>query len=152
MGVITISLTPEGLREFAAAWPAQLEMVKGAIARRFKTQGRALVEARLGRWQTGKLAQSLTAYPSARGIDINIGSGIPHADFVFFGADPHIIKPKSGKALSWTRFGMRYAYGKVKHPGQPARTDIFNELEELFLRITEQEIRTMVTALSMAGA
>ncbi len=152
MAVITISLTPEGLREFAAAWPEMMETAKSNIARRMRTQGRALVESMLGRWQTGQLAKSLEAYPTARGISINIGSGIEHADYVFFGAEPHIIKPKTGRALSWTRFGTRFAFGKVEHPGQPARTDIFNALEELFLRIIEEEITAMITALAMAGA
>ena len=152
MGVITISVTPEGLKSFAAAWPSQLEMLKSTIAQRMQSQGRALVEARLGGWQTGQLAQSLMAYPSARGVAINIGSGVPHADYVFFGAPPHEIRPKTGRALSWTRAGMRFAFGKVKHPGQPARTDIFNALEELFLRIIDEEVRTMITALAMAGA
>jgi len=152
MPVIPISVTPKGLREFAANWPSELETVKANIAQRMQDQGRALVEALLGGWQTGQLAKSLDAYPSARGISINIGSGVPHADYVFFGAEPHIIKPKTGRALSWTRYGMRFAFGKVKHPGQPARTDIFNALEELFLRIIDEEIQKMITALAIAGA
>ena len=155
MGVITISLTPEGLREFAAAYPSEIEMVKGRIALRMQKQGRALVESKLGGWQSSppRLAQSLTAHPSARGIDIAIGAGIPHADYVFFGAPRHPIRPGPGKrALSWTRFGIRFAFGAVDHPGQPARTDIFNALEVLFLRIIEEEIEAMITALAIAGA
>lgn len=155
MGVITISLTPKGLRAFAAQWPSEVEIVKGAIARRMRTQGRALVESMLGGYQSSppELARSLTAFPSARGIDIAIGAGVPHADYVFFGAAPHTIKPGAGKrALSWTRFGRRFAFGKVEHPGQPARTDIFNALEVLFLGIVEDEIQKMITALAIAGA
>ena len=151
MAVITISLTPEGLKEFAASWPDELERVKREIAQQFQKRGRALVEAELGRWQTGKLAKSLVAYPSARGIDINIGSGIEHADYVFFGAEPHIIRPTTGKALSWSRYGKRFAYAWVKHPGQPARTDILNALEGLFLDIVEDEIETMIKTLAMAS-
>ncbi len=152
MAVITISLTPKGLREFAAAWPNELDSAKFRIAERMRTQGRALVEAMLGRWQTGKLASSLEAWVSAVGIGIELGGGIDYADYVMFGAEPHIIKPKTGRALSWRRFGMRFAFGKVEHPGQPARTDIFNALEELFLRIVEEEITAMITALALAGA
>ena len=155
MGVITISLTPEGLRAFAAAYPSEIERVKGAIAQRMQTQGRALVESKLGGWQSSppRLAGSLTAFPSARGIDIAIGAGVPHADYVFFGAPRHPIRPGPGKrALSWTRFGRRFAFGAVDHPGQPARTDIFNALEDLFLRIIDEEIQKMITVLAIAGA
>ena len=153
MAVITISLTPKGLREFAAKWPSEIERVKGTIARRMRTQGRALVEAMLGRWQTGQLASSLEAWPSARGFDIKIGAGVPHADYVFFGAERHTIKPGAGKrALHWNRFGIDFFFGAVEHPGQPARADIFNALEELFLRIIEEEIEAMIMALSIAGA
>lgn len=152
MGVITIRVTPEGLAAFKANWPADIERVKSSIARRMEEQGRALVAAMLGRWQTGELAGSLEAEPTSAGISMEIGAGVPHADYVFFGAQPHIIKPKSGRALSWWRFGTRFAFGKVDHPGQPARTDIFNALEALFLRIIQEEIEIMVTTRAITGA
>ena len=151
MGVITISVTPKSLAEFWTAWPEMMETAKANIARRMQVQGQALVEAMLGRWQTGQLARSLTAAPTARGITMQIGSGVPHADYVFFGADEHIIRPRTGKALSWERFGMKFVFGKVKHPGQPARTDIFNALEVLFMRIVEEELEAMIIARSMAS-
>ena len=153
MGVITIRIRPEGLAAFKANWPADIERVKRSIARRMEEQGRALVAARLGRWQTGELAGSLEAEPTSAGISMEIGAGVPHADYVFFGAPRHPIEPKAGnRALSWWRFGTRFAFGKVDHPGQPARTDIFNELEALFLRIVQEEIEIMVTTRAIAGA
>ena len=152
MGVITIRVRPEGLAAFKANWPADIERVKASIARRMEEQGRALVAARLGRWQTGELAGSLEAEPTSAGISMEIGAGVPHADYVFFGAPRHDIFPKRGRALSWWRFGTRFAFGKVDHPGQPARTDILNELEVLFLRIVQEEIEIMVTTRAIAGA
>lgn len=152
MGVITITVKPEGLAAFKANWPADIETVKASIAKRMQDQGRALVESKLGGWQTGELAGSLEARPTSTGISMKIGAGVPHADYVFFGAPRHDIFPKRGRALSWWRFGTRFAFGKIDHPGQPARTDIFNALEELFLRIIQEEIKKMVTARAIAGA
>lgn len=152
MSVITITVKPEQLGQLRDSRPADMEIIKANIARRLEIQGPALITTMLGRWQTGKLASSLTTEVTTRGVTLMIGAGLDYADAVFFGADPHTITPGAGKkALHWSRFGVDYYYSKVDHPGQKARTDIFNALDELIHRIVEEEIRAVMTARAIAG-
>ena len=152
MSVITITVRPEQLGQLQDSLPGDMEIIKANIARRLKEQGPALITSMLGRWQTGKLASSLTAEVTSRGVTMMIGAGLDYADAVFFGAERHPITPGAGKrALHWSRFGTDYYYSQVDHPGQKARTDIFNALDELIHRIVEEEIRAVMTARSMAG-
>lgn len=151
MGVITITIKPEGLAELRDRFPEDIETAKREIARRFQDQGRALVKSRLGRWQKGPLAKSLVAEVTQRGISMEIGAGLDYADAVFFGADKHIIRPKTGKVVAWERFGKRFAFAWVEHPGQPARTDIFDALEELFIRIVQEEVAAVIKAREIAA-
>ena len=151
MGVITITVKPEQLADFKANFPSDINMALKNIAARVEPEGQALVYTKLGRWKTGRLSSSLRARAAGKTVTTCIGTDIPYADAVFFGAEPHTIRPKSGKALSWTRFGMRYAYGKVEHPGQPARTDIFDALEELILKIVYEEVTAIIKARAMAS-
>ena len=151
MAIITITVRPEKLAELRDRFPDDIATAKVNIARRMETQGRAKVASMLGRWQTGALAQSLTAEATARGIMIEIGQAIDYADWVFFGADPHIITPKNAKALHWARFGTDFFFGKVQHPGQKARTDIFNALEELLIKIVQEEVIAIIRAREIAA-
>ncbi len=151
MGVITITIRPEGLAELRDRFPEDIETAKREIARRFQEQGRALVKSMLGRWQRGPLAQSLETEVTQRGISMEIGAGLDYADDVFFGADPHTIEPKNVKALHWSRFGQQFFFGRVKHPGQKARTDIFNALEDLFIRIVQEEVAAIIKAREIAA-
>ena len=151
MAVITITVRPEKLAELRDRFPDDIARAKANIARRMELQGRALVTTMLGRWQTGRLAQSLTAEPTDRGIMIEIGQALDYADWVFFGADPHIITPKTVKALHWARFGIDFFFSKVQHPGQKARTDIFNALEELLIRIVQEEVTAIFIAREIAA-
>lgn len=151
MGTITIRLRPEQLADFRDNFPSDIDTALANIARRVTDEGRALVHSKLGRWKTGELRDSLRATAAGRTVTTRIGEGVEHADWVFFGAEPHTIKPKSGRALHWNRFGTDYYFGAVKHPGQPARTDIFDALEELVYKIVEEELRAMIIARAMAS-
>ena len=153
MAVITITVRPEKLAELRDRFPDDIELAKTNIARRFEDEGRALIFEKLGRWKhtPSPLAQSLTAVSTSRGISVKVGAGIAYADYVFFGADEHIITPKTGRALSWTRFGTRFAFSKVEHPGQKARTDIFNALEELLIKIVQEEVSAIFKAREIAA-
>ena len=148
MAVITITVRPEKLAELRDRFPDDIELAKTNIARRFEDEGRALIFEKLGRWKhtPSPLAQSLTAVSTSRGISVKVGAGIAYADYVFFGADEHIIRPKGPYPLGWERFGTEFHFWKVKHPGQKARTDIFNALEELLIKIVQEEVAAIIRA------
>ena len=151
MGTITIRLRPEQLADFRDNFPSDIDMALQNIARRVQDEGRALVHSKLGRWKTGELRDSLKATAAGRTVTTKIGEGVEHADFVFFGAPKHWIYPKSGKSLHWNRFGTDFYFGAIEHPGQPARTDILDALEELVLKIVEEELKAIITARAMAS-
>lgn len=151
MGTITIRLRPEQLADFRDNFPSDIDMALQNIERRVTDEGRALVHSKLGRWKTGELRDSLKATAAGRTVTTRIGQGVEHADYVFFGADPHIIEAEGEYPLGWKRFGTEYHFWKVKHPGQPARTDILDALEELVLKIVEEEVKAIIKARAMAS-
>jgi len=69
-------------------------------------------------FKTGALFQSTfnRAVPGGRSVGHD-GNRAPHAEFVIFGTQPHVIKPKNKKALRWVGPGGFVFAGKVNHPG-----------------------------------
>lgn len=68
--------------------------------------------------KTGDLVQSLynRAIPTGRAVGHDTQRA-PHALFVNLGTKPHVIRPKSKKALRWVK-GNKYVFSKqVNHPG-----------------------------------
>jgi hypothetical protein len=68
--------------------------------------------------KTGALFQSLfnRAIPGGREVGHD-GNRAPHAIFVQLGTRPHVIRPKTKKALRWASGGKFFFAGKVNHPG-----------------------------------
>lgn len=64
---------------------------------------------------TGHLARSITPFHSR--IVAGVGTNVPYAAAMNNGSKPHVIKPKTKKAL---KFNGRFAK-KVNHPGTPPR-------------------------------
>lgn len=67
--------------------------------------------------KTGDLARSI--HVVIEGRVARIGSNLPHAPIIEMGAKPHVIRPLRKKALWWDT--AKSPYGKVDHPGTPAR-------------------------------
>lgn len=68
--------------------------------------------------KTGALFRSLfnKAIPGGREVGHDL-TAAPHAVFVHWGTRPHIIRPKTRKALRWSRGGAFHFARFVKHPG-----------------------------------
>lgn len=67
--------------------------------------------------------------------------GAPQALFLEEGTPPHIIRPRSKKALWWE--GLAHPVSFVRHPGQPARPWLERGIElstPLFERIYSDEV------------
>lgn len=56
------------------------------------------------------------AVPGGREVGHDL-SAAPHAVFVHWGTRPHIIRPKTRKALRWARGGAFHFARAVNHPG-----------------------------------
>ncbi len=102
---------------------------------KWKPSARALREGGKTLQDTGRLAASITS--RATGNQAMVGTNVVYAAIHQFGGktSPHVIKPKTKKALFWP--GARHPVKSVNHPGStiPARP---------FLSLTEddwQEIR-----------
>ncbi len=152
MSEIQIRVKPEQLGQLRAQIPQFEAEIEARIVTRLQAQGRALIAAMLGRWQTGSLAASLQVEVMGEGIKMFLGSGLAYTDYVMFGAEPHTITPKGAKALHWNRFGIDFFFKRVQHPGQRARSDIFDALSELAMRITREEVLAVLSAVAIAGA
>ena len=150
MGSIQITLKPEQFAEFNAMHSSDIATAKKNIKRRLQDQGQALVTSKLGRWQTGRLANSLRTYVTGSSVSMLIGEGLDYADAVFFGAPKHWIYPRAGGVLHWNRFGTDFYFKAVEHPGQKARDDILDALGDRALRIAEEEVIAIITARAMS--
>ena len=145
----TITARPDQLAQLKAQFPADMELARQNIAGRLETEGQALVTVMLGRWKTGRLASTLRTRVAGNTIIMTIGRGLKYASAVFRGAPRHTIKA-TGRALSWTRFGRRFAFASVDHPGQPARSDIIGALRDLSIKITKEEVKAIIQVRSFA--
>jgi phage virion morphogenesis protein len=50
---------------------------------------------------------------------LEVGTNVPYAAAHHFGRKPHVIRPKTGKALFWS--GARHPVRAINHPGLAAR-------------------------------
>jgi hypothetical protein len=67
--------------------------------------------------RTGELAASIRCEVND-GV-FRVGSDLDRAAWMEEGTAPHVIRPKSGKALFWE--GADHPYALVHHPGTPAQ-------------------------------
>jgi len=119
-----IELNIEGLAEVQAAFqrlvPETQQQVLNGMAQVAYDTAQRQVDTHT---QTGALARSLRLRPegeSAWIIDHNLQHA-PHAVFVHWGTRPHVIRPKTKKALRWvggSGGGTGFIFAKfVNHPG-----------------------------------
>lgn len=92
--------------------------------------------------KTGALFQSLynRAIPKGREVGHDTQRA-PHAIFVLLGTRPHVIMPKTKKALRWAGGGRFFFAGKVNHPGYRGDSYLINAAT-----IAVREFSTIVTA------
>lgn len=95
--------------------------------------------------QTGAMRDSL--FIRKRGDTYLIGHDLgraPYSVFVHWGARPHVIEPRTKKALRWVAGGA-FAFAKrVNHPGyrgDPYLVDAANAMPAMFQRHAENVIR-----------
>lgn len=143
-----IVVRPDQLTQLRDRFPRDMALARNNIASRLQTDGQALVMAMLGRWKTGQLASTLKTRVFGNSVVLMIGRGLKYAKSVFSGAPRHTIPARKGSALSWTRFGRRFAFASVDHPGQPARTDILQALQKLMIKVTKEEVRAIIQVRS----
>lgn len=144
-----IVVRPDQLTQLRDRFPADMALARNNIASRLETDGKALVTSMLGRWKTGRLVSTLRTRVFGNSVVLMIGRGLKYSRSVFSGARRHTITArKRGGALSWSRFGRKFAFASVSHPGQPARTDILQALEALMIRITKEEVKAIIQVRS----
>lgn len=66
---------------------------------------------------TGRLRASIARI--VRRAELLVGTNVDYAGYFHFGTPPHVIRPKTKKALWWP--GAAHPVRHVDHPGQPAR-------------------------------
>jgi hypothetical protein len=73
---------------------------------------------RMAAVKTGKLRSSM--YHEVNGLTARIGvRNVPYWSTVEFGSGPHIIRPRTKRALHWP--GARHPVAFVNHPGTPSQ-------------------------------
>jgi len=71
---------------------------------------------------TGRLKTSIKLFPSIPGAKSYVlADGVTYGIDVEFGTAPHIIRPRTKKALKFKSGGKDVFAKKVKHPGTPAQ-------------------------------
>ena len=148
---ITLTVKPSQMLDLRLRFPGAMQITRNNIKLRLQSQGRALIKSMLGRWQRGRLASSFNVRVSGNTVTMSIGAGLKYTQAVFSGAIPHKIEAKGKSPLGWTRFGREFHFWSVQHPGQPARIDILLALQALAKRITREEVRATIQALSLPG-
>ena len=74
--------------------------------------------------QTGALRKSIVGRVvrrDAHGTSGTIEATAPHAGYVEAGTEPHVIRPRSARALRWEEGGEAHFARVVRHPGTRAR-------------------------------
>jgi hypothetical protein len=77
---------------------------------------------------TSNLVNSITSFVANNGRTGVVKATALYAQFVHDGTDPHVIRPKSKKALFWP--GAASPFKKVNHPGTKPQPFITDALEE----------------------
>lgn len=148
---IQLIAKPTQMTALRLQFPGQMQLARNNIKLRLQDQGRALIKSMLGRWQTGRLASSFNVRVSGNTITMRIGAGLKYTQAVFSGSRPHKIEAKGKYPIGWTRFGKEFHFWSVQHPGQKARFDILLALIALAKRITREEVRAIIQAMSIPG-
>lgn len=140
MSAINVTVPYNMMERVQAAFPAKIDDYSRAIGRSLRTLLPGLLSSSLGRYQTGRLAQSAKAYVSFNEIRVEVGAGLPQAEYVFKGVEPHMMdNTEKGYPMRWAHVGGAGVSMKHMHPGQKARSDIIEEIRALILQVAIQE-------------
>lgn len=104
---MTIRLDPSADAHLDAALKQTLSRVMQDIA----TDARGLV-----RVNTGRLKASIVS--EVDGLTGRVSTDVPYWVHVEYGTAPHVIRPRTKRALYWP--GARHPVASVNHPGTPA--------------------------------
>lgn len=148
---VTLKIKPSQLLELRLKIPAMMDLVRNNIKQKLQSQGRALIHAMLGRWQTGVLSESLEVRVGAESLTMAVGAGLEYTQAVFSGAVKHKIEGRGNYPIGWTRFGREFHFWSVMHPGQKERTDILLALMDLARRIAKDEVEAVFSAFALPG-
>lgn len=85
----------------------------------------------------GQLRQSIKVIPNEDSLTIKMNE---HGKWVEFGTPPHVIKPKTKKALKFQSNGDSVIVKKVKHPGTRPNPFIRNTIKTKLPRIIAEEL------------
>lgn len=105
-------MTPEALA--AKLDPARLKATHETLLNQMLAVAEANVK-RVTPVKKGALRRSITSRVEQPGVRGVVGTNLNYAKIVHEGSRPHLITPKSAKALYWK--GARYPVRKVRHPG-----------------------------------
>lgn len=108
--------------------PVARELVRDAV--RVETAAK-LIATGAPRVRTGRYRASISWVlgRDARGLFADIGSRVSYARFLEEGTPPHVIRPRSKKALFWR--GATHPVRSVRHPGTRAYRVLQRALEVL---------------------
>lgn len=99
-----------------------------------RAQRRTLIAAKMrAPVDSGLLRQRHRTEPvtvTGNRITTAVVAATDYAADVHDGTRPHVIRPKSKKALSWKRGGVRVFAQSVNHPGAPPRPWLLNAAKE----------------------
>lgn len=98
--------------------------------------------------KTGALFQSVYNRKVQDGRAVGHDTGrAPHAKFVLFGTRPHVIRPKTKKALRWAGPGGFVFAKRVNHPGSKADPYLETARDKAlagFERIVSEQLRDAI--------
>ena len=109
-----------------------LERALPAIAIRFQSELTLIAPV-----DTGRLKGSIKVMPTNNGLEITM---VDYAKFVEFGTPPHVIIPKSKKALKFKIGNKVLLRKKVKHPGTRPNPFIRNTIQNKLKKIISEEL------------
>lgn len=152
---INVTVPLSKLKEVRDRLPGLLDDIARAIGRRLQREGKSLLEGELGRYQTGKMADTFKAYVSQNAstgygeVRMQIGPsfdarGHNYVPDVFGGVGAHEMSNIGKKwPMRWSHVGGSGVAWKVEHPGQPARTDILEALKQLARQVAAEELMSL---------
>lgn len=89
----------------------------------------------------GDLRRSINIEPTSRGVKITM---VEYGKYVEFGTVPHVITPKSKKALAFQSGGKTIITKKVNHPGTRPNNFIRRTLRAKLPGIIERNIARVI--------
>lgn len=107
-----------------------LRRTHSSLTRKIETQAKVNVPVK-----TGHLGRSIRQDPQTWPEPLHVSGGVTaHAHYaapVHQGSRPHVIRPRTKKALSFTWRGQPVIFRSVNHPGTRARPFLMNAARQV---------------------